>query len=126
MTNVRDGSKADIAGKDVSIHHARMKKLLLASALFGAAALLTSCLPLRLSGPPLVVSVTRDGEGCRVTVAGEQVTSDRLLEIGRSARSRRGIVLYDRDTPYKCIGGAIFTLQRAGLASFESAMWDGS
>lgn len=90
------------------------------------AVLLTSCMQLERGAPPLVVNVKRDGEACRVTVEGERVTSDRLLEIGRSATKRRSIVLYDKDTPYKCIGGAIFTLQRAGLTTVDAAMWDGS
>lgn len=66
-----------------------------------------------------------DGEGCRVTVNGEPVTNDRLLELGRAADNRRGIVLYDQATPYKCTGAAIVTLQRADLTFVDAAMWDG-
>ena len=105
-----------------------MNKLFLLGALTGGAALLAACVQLREREPPLVVNVKRDGDGCRVTVEGERVTSDRLLEIGRGAARRRAIIVYakDDDTPYKCIGGAIYTLQRAGLATVDAAMLDDS
>lgn len=102
----------------------RMRKLRLFGLLsFGA--LLVACVQPRQSSPVLVVSVMRGGDGCHVTVEGESVTSERLLDIGRSSPQRRAIVIYDKDTPYKCIGGAIFTLQRAGLTSVDAVMWDG-
>lgn len=92
----------------------------------GGAALLASCVATRTLGPPLVVSVKREGDGCQVSVQGERVTSDRLLEIGRAAAKRPGIVVYAKDAPYKCVGGAVFTLQRAGMMSVQVAMWDDS
>ena len=103
-----------------------MNKLLLFGVLTGVAALLASCVYSRDREPPLVVSVRGYGDGCRVTVEGEQVTNDRLLDIGRGATRRTGIVVYGRGTPYKCVGGTVFTLQRAGLATIDAAMWDDS
>ena len=103
-----------------------MKTPVLIGLLVGGAALLAACVRVERGGPPLVVSVKRDGDGCRVMVEGEAVTSDRLTDIGRSAKARRAIVLHDKDTPFKCIGGAVLTLQRAGLDRIHVAMWDGS
>ena len=107
------------------MHNAGVKKL----ALFGViveAALLASCASLRRDEPLLVVTAQRDGDGCLILVDGERVTSDLLLEVAGKAKKRRAIVLYDKNTPYKCIGGSIFTLQRAGIAPVDAAMWAGS
>ena len=103
-----------------------MNKLLLFGLLLGGAALIAGCIQVQSSASTLVVNVKRDGDGCHVSVNGERVTSDRLLEIGRNGRNRRAIVVFDKDTPYKCIGGAIFTLQRAGIPFVEPALWEGS
>jgi hypothetical protein len=91
-----------------------------------AAAALASCVHVENSAPALVVTAQREGEGCRITVEGERVGNDRLLAIGKQATNRLGIVLYDKDTPYRCLGGSIFTLQRAGLKRVEAAFWSGS
>ena len=108
------------------MHDGGVDKVFLLGLLTVGAGLLTSCVQLHERAPPLVVAVKRDGDGCRVTVNGERVTSGRLLEMGRSATRRRAIVLYVRDTPYKCIGGAVYTLQHAGLVNVDMAMWDDS
>jgi hypothetical protein len=91
----------------------------------GAAAL-ASCVHFDDSAPALVVTAQREGEGCRITVEGERVANDRLLAIAKQATNRLGIVVYDKDTPYRCLGGSIFTLQRAGLKRVEAALWSGS
>jgi hypothetical protein len=101
-----------------------MRKLLWAGLLVRGTMPLTACIQVQSGAPPLVVIAGGQGEGCRVTVNGERVTGDQLLALGRRAPGRRGIVLYDKDTPYKCTGAAIITLQRAGLTSVDSAMWD--
>ena len=88
--------------------------------------MLAACVHTQSYTEPLVVSVKRDREQCRVTVNGERMTSETLLELGRRAPNRRGIVLYNKETPYQCTGAAIVTLQRAGLAYVESAMCDDS
>ncbi len=103
-----------------------MTKLLLGAVLIGAAVLAASCIHRSPGEPPLVVNVRRDGQGCRVSVEGDQVPSERLLEIARTSGKRRGIVVFEKDTPYRCIGGAIFTLQRAGLSPVEAVVWDGA
>ena len=101
-----------------------MNKLLLFGALAGGAALLAACIHLREPELPIVVSVKRDGEGCRFTVEGQRATIDRLLLIGRGATKRRAIIVHDKDTPFKCIGWAVYTLQRAGVAKVHVALWD--
>ncbi|QAY75185.1 hypothetical protein [Sphingosinicella sp. BN140058] len=103
-----------------------MKKTIMPGFLFGSAALLTSCLREGQDAAQLVLNVKRDGGGCRVMLQGERVTSERLMEIGRQAKTRRAIVLHDKETPYKCIGGAVFTLQRAGINRVDVAVWDES
>ncbi|WP_106639865.1 hypothetical protein [Allosphingosinicella vermicomposti] len=101
-----------------------MNRLLLATTLAGSAALLGSCVRTAPAGVPLVVSAKRDGEGCLIIIEGERASSERLLEIGRATNKTRAIVIYFKDTPYKCLGGAIFTLQRAGIAFVDAAMAD--
>ena len=102
-----------------------MRRLLIFVALGAGAALLAACIRRREPGPLLVVSATRDGDGCRVLVQGERVTSERLREIGRRSPAPRAIVIYSDDTPYKCIGSSNLTLQRAGLASVEAVQREG-
>ena len=88
--------------------------------------LLASCVQLRARQNPLIVNVQADGDLCDVSVKGERVTSARLLQIGRSAGTLKGIVVYARGTPFKCVGGAVFTLQLAGLSNVDAAMWNGN
>ncbi len=115
----------EIADIPRPVHEVSMRKLLLVGVMSAGAALVAACLQKRQSSPALVVSAKGNGDGCRVTVDGERVTSERLLEIGRSSARRRAIVIYDKDTSYRCVGGAVFTLQRAGLASVDAVLWDG-
>jgi len=77
--------------------------------------LLAGCLANQPKGPPLVVDAVDTGGGCQVTISGEQVTSERLLEIASSWPTRHGLVRMEKDTPYRCAGGVVFTLQRAGF-----------
>jgi len=86
---------------------------------------LSACATLSPSQLPLVASVTAEGNGCRVTIDRQQVTQKQLLEIARKATARRGIVVYDKNAPYKCIGAAVITMQQAGLRSVDLAKWDG-
>lgn len=81
---------------------------------------------------PLVVNVRSYGDECRTTVArnpGSQplnfvsVSETQLSEIGRSAKGRRAILIYDLTAEYKCIGAAIGALQQAGL-KVDSAPWE--
>lgn len=102
-----------------------MRKLPIIGVMLGCGALLAACVSIRLNEPPLVVSVSRDGETCRIVVSGERVTSDRLFEIARPSWKRRVVVIYDRETPFKCVGGTIWTLQGAGLTKIDAVIWDG-
>jgi hypothetical protein len=54
------------------------------------------------------------------------VTQKQLLNIARRAPGRHGIIVFALNTPYKCIGAAIITMQEAGLQSVEAAPWTGS
>ena len=85
---------------------------------------LCGCVDVQPGTPALVVSVRTEANNCRATVDGKRVTTEELLGIARGDPRRRGIVLYDKDTPYKCVGATIITLQHAGLMFVEAAMWD--
>jgi hypothetical protein len=87
---------------------------------------LSACIQFRPSEPPLVANVRAEGQECRVTVNRQRVTQNQLLEIARRATHRHGIVVYEGNAPYKCIGAAIITMQQAGLQSVDLALWDGN
>jgi hypothetical protein len=70
--------------------------------------------------------VKGEANGCRAMVEGKRVTSEELFGLARRDFHRRGVIVYDKSTPYECIGATIFTLQRAGLMLVEAAMWDDS
>lgn len=118
--------KAGIADSCPARHAAAMNKLILASLVVGGAAVLVACVSYREREPPLVVNVKGDGDGCHVSVDSRRVTIDDLLDVARNSGSRRAIVVYAKDTPYRCIGASIFTLQRGGVRSVDAAMWDGA
>lgn len=71
--------------------------------------------------PPFTATVSGTEGACSVKVEGRQVTSDQLLEIARreAARKRRAQLLGDAEVPYRCIGGAIYTLQLAGFSAVD-------
>jgi hypothetical protein len=48
-------------------------------------------------------------------VEGRVVTQDELLVAAHSWRGRTVRIVGDVHTPYKCIGGTIFTVQQAGV-----------
>lgn len=92
--------------------------------LLAAVSLLGACASVGEQTSPVLVNVSNDAQGCRVRVDAERVSVERLLQVGRRSLGRKAIVVYAKDTPYKCVGMTIYTLQRAGLASVEVAMWD--
>ena len=100
-----------------------MRNLGWAGVIFGGATCLSACFQSDTS--TLCRKCEGAREDCRATVNGKPVTSDDLLALGRDGLNRRGIVLYDKNTPNKCTRATIVTLQRAGLASVDAAMWDG-
>ena len=101
---------------------AAMKNLAGLGVLLGASASLTGCAAAAPVAPALVVGIQREGEGCLITVDGQRVTSDQLMAIGRSSRSRRAVLVGDKYAPYKCIGATIITLQQAGFREIDSSI----
>jgi hypothetical protein len=69
--------------------------------------------------PPLLARVSGDGDACAVHVNGLTISqsqrNDANLRALATIPGRRMIVDADRRTPYRCIGGTIFNLQRAGF-----------
>ncbi|MCJ8158135.1 biopolymer transporter ExbD [Sphingomonas sp. LaA6.9] len=66
---------------------------------------------------PFDVAVEAPASSCSVKVDGQAITMDELLAVARKGalRSRRARIDANEDTPYRCVGGAIFTLQMAGF-----------
>jgi hypothetical protein len=116
-----------------AVHDAGMKRLIILAAAVGGAALIALTVQRRSSEdeypeaiPPFIVNVKLVGKDCRLKVeGGQEVTGERLLQLGRAAAGRRGIVVYRHDTPYRCIGGTVYTLQVAGLTDIQTAYWSG-
>jgi hypothetical protein len=78
---------------------------------------LTGCAG-RATPAPFDILVRGPAAQCSIEVAGRAVPYTELLEIarpqakpGRSAR----ILLHTNEVPYRCIGGAIYSLQLAGF-----------
>ncbi len=67
----------------------------------------------------LRVHVQRAGDisepRCEIRVDGRLVTSDELAVLARGWEGNALIVGDGYDTPYRCVGGAVFALQRAGM-----------
>jgi hypothetical protein len=113
---------AEVASRCVVSHNAAMKQhLLLGSAI--ATILIASKAESQANDVPLVANVQRDGDGCRITVDGKQLTSDALLQLVGAGKYHRGIIVSRRDATYKCIGGAVYMLQHAGLSQIDFATW---
>jgi hypothetical protein len=95
----------------------RARAISVAALLFGCAA----------QNAPLSVRVTRDSDGCVLEVEGRRFDNqsgggEQLLSFARAWPNRRATVNMDRDTPYRCVGGPIFVLQRAGFRKIDVAM----
>lgn len=82
------------------------------------------CIALALAGcvatprqAPFVVEVAGASDNCTLNVAERATTLDELLDIARGEVSRQQVatVLGTSETPYRCIGGVIYTLQLAGF-----------
>ena len=119
------GGKRTLLPRALSAHETDMKRLLVLGALASAATLIALAAPARSSQLPFVVNVSIMGEGCWITVGGEEVTSNRLLQLARTAKRRRAIVVFDKKAPYRCIMGVIIDLQRARFATIDAALWTG-
>lgn len=96
-------------------------RLLTAWMFIAASVALTGCVK-RAERNAFVVTVRAAANGCSIWVAGSEVTLDRLSGISRRQieQTRRVRVEYDEETPYRCIGAAIYTLQRAGFESVDA------
>lgn len=67
---------------------------------------------------PFSVAVRGPASSCSIEVEGRKVTADELLGIGRLEAKAGRHAHIDSDmaqTPYRCIGGVIYTLQMAGF-----------
>jgi biopolymer transport protein ExbD len=67
---------------------------------------------------PFNVTIRDPATSCSLEVNGRLVTKDELFDIARpKAKSgRRALIDADmKEAPYRCIGSAIWTLQRAGF-----------
>jgi hypothetical protein len=67
---------------------------------------------------PLLVDVARAGEGCAIEVAGRRFgygesDFEQMRTLVSSWPNRRAILNMVSDAPYRCVGGVIYTLQRA-------------
>lgn len=86
-----------------------------------AVALLIGC---AARSPPLSVQVSRAGDGCSVEVGGRRFAypteiGEKLLTFVQAWPNRRAVLNLMGDTPYRCVGGTIFTLQRAGFQKID-------
>ena len=67
---------------------------------------------------PFDVIIRGPATSCSIEVEGREVTPGELFEIAETAAQSRRRAHIDADmeqTPYRCLGGAIYTLQRAGF-----------
>lgn len=67
------------------------------------------------STPPVILHAIGDTAACHIEWDGRSLTLDELLVVARSWRGRTAHIEAGIDTPYKCIGSVIYTLQRAGV-----------
>jgi hypothetical protein len=80
---------------------------------------LSCCLCACAQTAPLNVSATGREHACSLRINGIEVSADaldleRLRSLGATHRGE-AIVDTDPETPYRCIGGVIYNLQRAGF-----------
>jgi hypothetical protein len=113
---------ADVASRCVVSHDAAMKQLLPLGSVI-ATMLIVSRAESQANDVPFVANVQRDGDGCRFTVDGKQATSGDLLQLVAAGKYHRGIIVSRGNVTYKCIGGAVYILQRAGLSKIDFATW---
>jgi hypothetical protein len=67
---------------------------------------------------PFDVAVSGPATSCSFHVAGRAVTADELLVLARAEAREGRRARLETDvarTPFRCFGGAIYTLQRAGF-----------
>jgi biopolymer transport protein ExbD len=83
-----------------------------------ACSLLTGCsAPARPPQPPIVVQVSAVDGACRAEAEGREYASEELPNVAQAWRGRLVRVQPIGDAPYRCVGGALFLLQGAGLTN---------
>ena len=84
-----------------------------------AAVLCSFCLSACGQTPPLQVDASGRGQDCSLRLNGVELSRDALrldrLQAMRANHGNKAVVDFDLETPYRCIGGVIFDLQRAGF-----------
>lgn len=70
--------------------------------------------------PEIIMTTIRHGNECLVTVGEQQFLTERLESAALAAhlhslKGRNVLLRFDDDTPYRCIGSAVFALQRADV-----------
>lgn len=76
----------------------------------------------RARAVPFIVVARGPASSCFIEVDGHKVTTDELLAIARPEVKPGRAARIDADmaqTPYRCIGGTIYTLQMAGLETSD-------
>lgn len=70
---------------------------------------------------PFEVVIRGTSSSCGIEVDGRQATTDEMVEAAGPNRAGRKAVLVSPagDTPYRCIGGAVYALQQAGFRRVE-------
>jgi hypothetical protein len=66
--------------------------------------------------PPIVVQVSGRADSCAVEAEGRKFTIEELMKIAPSWKGRLVRVAPIGDAPFKCVGSAVFILQRAGFS----------
>jgi hypothetical protein len=64
------------------------------------------------------MTTARMGDTCVVSLSGRTFSVGQQDDLDRylaTLGGRRILLVYDQTTPYRCIGGAIFILQRSGV-----------
>ena len=88
------------------------------AAIFCGLALLAGC-----GGPPaaaapileLHVRGGSDGARCVTEAGGRRIADAALPALARDWRGREARMIFDVNVPYRCVGGVIYELQRAGV-----------
>ena len=70
------------------------------------------------TAPPVRVEARWDGKQCGARLEGRMLDEAQLSKsAAKWARKKRQVrIVFDEDTPYRCIGATLYTLQRNGVA----------
>ena len=113
----QEGQEAPVAEVGLLRHCWPMKSLVGSVIVAVLPFAMTGCVG-RAKAVPFTVVVRGPASSCFTEVDGRKVTTDELLAIARSEVKPGRAARIDADmaqTPYRCIGGTIYTLQMAGF-----------